>query len=871
MAGVLMALALLHRRPDDLWLNEYWSLSGARICECTTADLAMLSFGVSELQLLPPPEWTSALLAAALRLAELPPVGPMPALETSSASQGDGGPGRPPGDRSFGMTLQLLLHKLTGSGTAPGRHLQPRASVGPASLPSAGIGRRQIRSLPAALGKFLPHSSRWNGNDQVSASGYGGIWGGSRISSLAPLPTIPLTEQRLPAPSSASASGTASSSSTGGDDSESDSGCGVSKADGNGTETNRPLNSAYDMENIFGGGGPETSSSIAELVLEPVQALWDGLQRATAAVSSAWWRSRRASELVTVAYNLTAAGMSVEAVWLERFLLAMRPCLGDLSGDDLHCLLVVAAEAMSRGNLRALEVGMSRDWQAALFARMDGINWALQGQHLIGCLGSISVLGLRPPAPWVRRQLRSLQPGLQFLPTAALVELGGVLPGLPLYYEGETGPSLNTGAGPAPISAGHMDPWIRERVWLERWLAEYRATVSERRATMEAADLLAVIAGVAAVMAALQPWATTVAITPGFNPPVYMASSPPALSTSSSTSREDVASLLLPRSSEVSYAEWRQGMVDAVAARLREASLAALCEAWQVLADATSGAHQQHQQLEQGDVADAMEAAGHLDGLRELVVSRLAVYHGQLSTSDVAPVLSSLAAAGLPLPAATLDALLTSVQPLLPALTSSELVTVALSLVRLSYKPNLAWQAAFCAASRRRLGLMTPSQRCSLLVASASLGLHLPDPWVKDFFAVSERGLGEQLDGMQLANLLWAVSCLASEPAGSWLEQWEYASMPRLRELGPNMLAVVLKVRRSGWLLGGQLAWALVLAMEPTVCVENRCRRRYMDEGLGIAAPLACLGCGCWGPVSPRRLRERCERNDGFLKPYIYA
>ncbi|GLI65454.1 hypothetical protein VaNZ11_008835 [Volvox africanus] len=773
MAGALMALALLHRRPDDGWLHEYWSLTSARMCECTTADLAMLSFGVSELHLMPPPEWTAALLAATLRLAELPPDGLVTVVGTSSASLGDEGHGDAAGDQSFGMTLQQLLHKLTGNGTTSGRQLQPRASLGSASLSSAAVARRQMRALPATLGKLLPHSSRWVVRDQVGpALGYGGIAavGGTR----------PLAEQWLS--TSVAASVAASSSSTEGAGSKSASGRGVAEADGNGIETRRPLNSAYDMEDIFGGDSPETSSSIAELVLEPVQALWGGLQRATAVVSSAWRRSRSASELVTVVYNLTAAGMSVEAAWLARFLGAMRPCLGDLSGDDLHCLLVVATEAVGRGDPRALKAGMSRDWQAVLFARMDGINWALQGQHLVGCLGSISALGLRPPAPWVRRQLRSLQPGLQFLPNDALAELGGVLPGLPLYYEGEARPSSITGAVSTPMSAHHIDPWVRERVWLERWLAEYRAAVLERCATMDAADLLAVIAGVAAVMTTLQPLAATVGIEPGSNVPGCAVSSPPALSTSSSASLGDVASLLLPRSGEVSYVEWRRAMVNAVATRLREASLAALCEAWQVLADASSG-----------DIVDAMEADGHLDGLRELVASRLAVHQDQLSTSDVAPVLSSLAAAGLPLPAPTLDALLTSVQPLLPALTSSELVTVALSLVRLSYKPNLAWQAAFCAASRRRLGLMTPPQRCSLLVASASLGLHLPDPWVKDFFAVSERGLGEQLDGMQLANLLWAVSCVASEPAGSWLEQWEYASMPRLHELGPNMLAVVLK------------------------------------------------------------------------------
>ncbi len=141
-------------------------------------------------------------------------------------------------------------------------------------------------------------------------------------------------------------------------------------------------------------------------------------------------------------------------------------------------------------------------------------------------------------------------------------------------------------------------------------------------------------------------------------------------------------------------------------------------------------------------------------------------------------------------------------------------------------------------------------QRASLLIAVASLGMHLPDPWVADFFAVSERpltdpdcvdrpvdraltgaqgapgdasasgderaegdgegegegeeraagGSGGVLDGQQLAHLLWAVSCVVSEPPATWLDAWERGSLPRLRELGPNMLAVVLKV---GGGLGG--------------------------------------------------------------------
>ncbi|GLC33179.1 hypothetical protein PLESTM_000033000 [Pleodorina starrii] len=786
MAGVLMVLALLQRRPDDAWLNEYWSVSGARLPECTTADLAMLSYGLSELRLQPPHAWTTALLASTLLLAEAPLERPVSADAAAADAGADGATAEGP---SLSTTLQLVLQKLMGSGSSSQR--QPRASLWLGSGGGGGGSSYPVRSLPATLRRLLSNHGPGNG----AASGLAEASGGVAARPAAGAATAP-TAAWLPA---TDPTGASTASSPGGDASASSR---VGGIDGGlaAAACQRPINSAYDMEDFLGGAGPERSSSIAELVLEPVQALWGGAAAAAAGVSAAWRRSRGGSELVTVVYNLTAVGAHVEDAWLARFLQAMRPRLAHLSGDDLHCLLVVAAEAASGsggGSSGLVEAARSREWQAALFARMDGINWALQGRHLVGCLGCVSSLGLRPPPPWVRRQLRSLQPGLQFLPTPALVQLGGLLPLLPLHWEGAEGaPTTAAGAGSSDGS------------WLARWLAEYRAAVSERRATMEAADLLAVIAGVAAVTSFAAADADASAL------PTPFSSTGPAHSHSSAASApaaasRDVASLLLPLAGEVPYSEWRQTMLDAAEARLSEANLAGLCEAWQVLADATSGAQLlQQQQLIRAGGDSGVETSGgapanvpavmgesvrQLEGLRELLASRLAVHQAQLSTTDVAPVLSSLAAAGLPLPPATLDALLTSAQPLLPGLTSSELVTVALSLVRLSYKPNLAWQAAFCAASRRRLGLMTPAQRCSLLVASASLGLHLPDPWVRDFFAVSERGLAEQLDGQQLANLLWAVSCVASEPAVSWLEQWEAASLPRLRELGPNMLAVVLK------------------------------------------------------------------------------
>lgn len=176
---------------------------------------------------------------------------------------------------------------------------------------------------------------------------------------------------------------------------------------------------------------------------------------------------------------------------------------------------------------------------------------------------------------------------------------------------------------------------------------------------------------------------------------------------------------------------------------------------------------------------------------------RFAVQNTQLKTFDVASIFSVLGDTGNLLPAATFDRLLASSQPLLPDLTSPDLITVVQSLALVMHKPNIAWQTAFCAASRHRLCIMTPAQRCSLLVAAAKLGLHLPDPWVKDYLALSERDLVEELDAVQLANVLRAVACLVSEPETSWLDQWELSSLPRLRKMGPNLLAVVLKVLKA--------------------------------------------------------------------------
>ncbi|KXZ56246.1 hypothetical protein GPECTOR_1g214 [Gonium pectorale] len=781
-AGMLMVMALIRRRPEDGWLREYWSVSANRMPEFSAADLAMLSFGISELELQPPHDWSQALLAATLRLAEAPAEAATAADAVATAAAAGGG--SPRGSRAAGAGLpgggvfQALLQRM-----AP-------ADRGPSAPPAAGGASGAHGGPPAGL-EYASTAAATGGSDLDSPA----LW--------------------LPAKHAEAASRDLTAA--------------------GGARAAPPLNSAYDMEDLHGGAHGETSSSMASLLLEPVQALWRGVRSAAASVTSNWQRGRNASDLVTVLYNAVSAGLPVTADWLGGFLEAMRGRLQHLSGEDLSCLLSVAVEEGCGVGRGGCLLEPSREWQAALYARMDGVNWSLQSRHLVECLCSITTMGLRPPVPWLRRQLLTLQPSLPLLPNASLVQLAAMLPALPLQppdavaasagvaaasaaalaspsapppaaaaavaasVGAETGHTVAAAVGSAP-STLNIDPTAATATtdtsgagdagadrWLAAWLADFRAVAAERRDTMTPSELVNVVLGVSAVTA----------VTRGSAVP-------------------EAASALRLRSVALSFDEWRRAMVAAVAARVPDSSLSGLCEAWQALAEAES-------QLGEGEGGAATAAAttaaaatvkegraagsmaDELSELRSIVAEGMATFHAQqLTTTDVAPVLSSLAAAGLPLPGTTLDSLLSCAQPLLPGLTSAELVTVALSLVRLSHKPNLAWQAAFCAATRRRLGLMTPQQRCSLLVASASLGLHLPDPWVRDFFAISERsangavagGSGcdeQQLSAPQLANLLWAVSCVAPEAPASWLERWEYASMPRLRELGPNMLAVVLK------------------------------------------------------------------------------
>ncbi|KAG2441011.1 hypothetical protein HXX76_003864 [Chlamydomonas incerta] len=754
--AVLMTLALLRRRPDDEWLSEFYALTAARLGECSEAELAMLSYGLSELALTPPQPWGEALLASALALAEAA----APAAAAAAAL--------PP----LGAAEELEVLATAAAAAAPLRH---RAQVRPllsgpgaaAAAAATAAGEEDGLAVLTATLKSL-----------VGAGGLGAAPAASRR--LSPVYTA---SPPTPHPSAAtSVDGAAASLAA------------APGADGTDQPLVRPINSAYDLEDVVYGTSSREgrSSAIAELLLEPAAALWGGVRRAASAVTASARRQRAGSELVTVVYNLTAAGVRVEPTWLGRFLEAMGPRLRDLSGCDLRCLLLVAAEACGPDVL--CPEPPSRAWQAHLYSRMDGVNWSLQGRNLVGCLDSIATLGLRPPAPWVRRQLSALQPSLPALPNSCLVQLAPLLTALPLPHP--------TAATSAAASSDGSSSSSSSRKWFDVWVSDYRTVVWERRNSLTAAGLLSIMTGVAAVM-------------PGQLTALPSAAGIPAAAAAAATS--DAKSLLRSRASVMSYTEWRVQMSAAVAALLPGSSLVELCEAWQALAEAETQVAEA-----QGDVSGSggPALAKEVYELRELVSAWLAQSSkSQLAASDVPHVLSSLAAAGAHVPGPALAALVAASEPLLGALSCGELVTVALSLVRLAYRPNMAWQAAFCAASRRRLGLMTAPQRASLLVAAASLGLHLPQPWLHDFFAVSlapgaggsssssaatgsssaaggpaaHLGDGGALDGTQLANVLWAVSCVAPEPPPSWLSAWEYASMPRLRELGPNMLAVVLK------------------------------------------------------------------------------
>ncbi len=331
VAGVLMTLALLQRHPDDAWLAEYWPVSRARLAECTAADLAMLSFGVCKLQLQPPAEWTAALLAATQRIAEAPPPPPpllSPATTEAEATTSglEGGAGSEDKEGSWGTSMRLTLQRLTGN-SGQQRQLRTDMWLGSSSSGAgAGMGhaagRRMARLLPPGLRKLLQDRSSWGGAGDAAEvpSDAAARDSGSAATSASPRSTTygrDVAAAQMPWLPASAAARAGTGAQDGGLGSSSGS---TSSGGGDVAAACRPINSAYDMEDIFPGAGAETSSSIAGLVLEPMQALWDGVARAGTAVSAAWRRSRSGSELVTVAYNLTAAGLPVEAEWLARFL-----------------------------------------------------------------------------------------------------------------------------------------------------------------------------------------------------------------------------------------------------------------------------------------------------------------------------------------------------------------------------------------------------------------------------------------------------------------------------------------------------------------------------------------------------------------------
>lgn len=286
--AVLMTLALLRRRPDDEWLSEFYALTAARLSECNEAELAMLSYGLSELALTPPQPWGEALLAAAMALAEAT----APAVTAAAGAAA----AQPP----LGTEEELEGPPTEAAAAVPLRH-RPQVrpvlngpSAAAAANPAAAAGEKGGLAVLAATLKSL-----------VGAGGLGAAPAASRRRSPVYTASPP-----TPYPSAAtSVDGAAGAPAS------------LSASDPD-LVLVRPINSAYDMEDVMYGTSSREgrSSAIAELLMEPAAALWGGVQRAASAATAAARRQRAGSELVTVVYNLTAAGVRVESIWLGRFL-----------------------------------------------------------------------------------------------------------------------------------------------------------------------------------------------------------------------------------------------------------------------------------------------------------------------------------------------------------------------------------------------------------------------------------------------------------------------------------------------------------------------------------------------------------------------
>ncbi|GFR47095.1 hypothetical protein Agub_g8665 [Astrephomene gubernaculifera] len=751
LVTVLMTLGLLRRRPNGEWLESYFSASQRKLKDCTTTDLEMLSVALNSLKIAAPQCWRKELCSVA--------------LERAQAS-------------------------LAGASTA--------ATEPPAT---------------SSFGTCAPENQQDLGNA-----------------------------------------------------------------------------AAAKCSNTIDGGGGTT-----ERLLGPGMVLWRLMRRASASASAAWSRSRSSGELVSMLHHLVTARAPLEGQWFNGFLEAMVPRLADLSGGDLSTLLAAVVTASSSNYSDGapekwnaynsmydyycgwdygprLSVQLSPGWQAALYARMDGINWALQGHTLVACLDSIFMLGLRPPPQWVRRQLLSLQPSLPLLQVQHLVRLADLLLAMPLQAAvpappGNPAAALAPGPWlpqPRPQPHGHLlqassaPPGLEREVvaaagsqgsgnggraeseeqqhWLESWMDDYRAVVSEYQDGMSVANLLAILAAADAVAAASSAPATVTAtggtVAPQAEAPAPESSSAskPAVMTATAVAPRhyNFASVMsygsssdedhLPADTDMPlpYVEWRSAMVTAVTERLPGLSVRELSDAWRALAVARSMGvadcvfqqpQQQQQEWQQEEeqqqqqpgqhenvqcaaVAGATAATVGLGDLRQLVAERMVLNRTRLSALEVAPVFSTLAASGLPPPTATLDALLAASQPLLPELATADIVTVVQSLAQVPYKPNLAWQPAFFAASRAKMHDMQPRALYTLLTSSVSLGMHVPDVWVQEFFTTP---IWRELEGTELANVLWAVSCVASEAPKWWFQSWENETVRELGTMEPDVLVMVLK------------------------------------------------------------------------------
>lgn len=234
----------------------------------------------------------------------------------------------------------------------------------------------------------------------------------------------------------------------------------------------------------------------------------------------------------------------------------------------------------------------------------------------VGCLLRIYKMGMQPPAPWLYRHLRAIQPLLQLLPSAQLHQLGFVLSLLPLRSPNGVVAVAASASASRTLPSAFAPPqqgFDNTATWFDRWLAQYRTAVWKRRTTMDLLELVQILVGVAAAVAHVE------------SPVMRTQEAEGAPSASSSSPSLGDLMSLLPQSCELSYSEWRRQMMDAVAATLPSTSISGLCYACRVLAFAKLNSQVppklEKQQQQMSEVTMAVDEGRNFDALCELVAN----------------------------------------------------------------------------------------------------------------------------------------------------------------------------------------------------------------------------------------------------------